>query len=343
MPLDQPGDVERATGEQPRMPLGEHLEELRRHLVRMLIGIAAALVVTFYFGFDLIAILAQPLLQTQNALGYTPQTIETEPTAGFMSVYLPVSLIAALILASPWVLYQLWSFIVTGLYDYERRAIYILAPFSTLMTALGVGFTYYILLPVSLLFFLNFATYYPAVEVGEPGPVMRLFMRAYDAPTQATPSVSANEATPLQFPVLEGDPASPEEGMVWINRTEKRLKAVIGGRMRILATGMDRLITPMPRLGEYVRFAAFMMLGVVVAFQVPVVMMILGWTGLFDPQRVAGARKYAFFGCLVLSAVVTPADVFSMVVLALPLYGLFELGLVLMRMAEHRAASREMP
>ncbi|MFW6059855.1 MAG: twin-arginine translocase subunit TatC, partial [Phycisphaeraceae bacterium] len=71
MPLDQPDDIDRALGEASRMPLGEHLEDLRRHLIRMLIGIAVALLITFYFGFDLIAILAQPMLQAQYALGYT--------------------------------------------------------------------------------------------------------------------------------------------------------------------------------------------------------------------------------------------------------------------------------
>ncbi|MFW6060197.1 MAG: twin-arginine translocase subunit TatC, partial [Phycisphaeraceae bacterium] len=303
-----------------------------------------ALLITFYFGFDLIAILAQPLLQAQYALGYTPRTIETEPTAGFTSVYLPVSLVAAIILASPWIIYQLWSFIVTGLYEHERRAMHILAPFSTIMTALGVAFTYYILLPVSLLFFLNFATFYPPVEVREPGPVMRLLLRAYDTPADAPQLETDPDApAPIRFPALMRDPAAPEEGMVWINVGENQLKAVIGGRVRVLAAGTDRLITPMPRLGEYVRFAAFMMLGVVVAFQVPVVMLILGWTGLFDPERVAKARKYALFGCLALSALVTPADILSMIVLAMPLYALFELGLLLMRFAEHRAAPDDVP
>ena len=316
-----------------RMSFGEHLEELRACLIRALIGVGVSAVVTFMFGFRLIEWLARPLLQAQSALGYPAQTIETDPTVGFTTVYLPVCLISAVILASPWVIYQIWVFVVSGLYEHERRTVYLLAPFSTVMAILGVAFTYWVLLPVSLLFFLNFATLYPEIKPQEPGVLMRQLLRAYGATAQTAPSTEGQEV-PVLVPQVDQDPAEPVDGMLWIHRGEGSLKAVIGGQVRVLALASKRLITPLPRLGQYVRFAAFMMLGVVIAFQIPVVMLIMGWTGLFDPNQIARLRKYALFGCAVAGAVLTPTDVFSMIVLAVPLYALFEMGLLLMRFAD---------
>ncbi|MEM6457978.1 MAG: twin-arginine translocase subunit TatC [Planctomycetota bacterium] len=347
MPLDQPNH---GSSLDASMPLGEHLEELRRRLIYAGIGVAAAAVVTFIFGFRLIAWLAQPLLHAQDAMGFPTQTLVLEPTAGFTSVYLPVALIAAAILASPWVIYQAWKFVSVGLYRHERRAVYILTPFSTVMTALAVGFTYYVLLPVSLLFFLQFASKYPPIELGEPDPVMSILLRAYGAPERAGTTASglpamgesgvdvpAAEARPLPvYPVLDIDPASPPEGGVWINQRQGKLKAVVNGRVRVLALQTENLLSPMPQLGDYVRFAAVMMLGVAAAFQLPVVMLVAGWTKLFDPLAVAKLRKYALFASFAAGAVLTPTDLFSMVVLAAPLYLLFEVGLLVMRSVYRR-------
>ncbi|MEO1235631.1 MAG: twin-arginine translocase subunit TatC [Planctomycetota bacterium] len=345
MPLDQPNDVEAALdtdrGSDLAMPLGEHLDELRARLIYAGIGIAAAAAVTFAFGFRLIGWLAQPLLQAQDTMGFPTQTLVLDPTAGFTSVYLPVSLIAAVLLASPWVIYQGWKFVSVGLYHHERRAIYILTPFSTLMTAAAVAFTYYVLLPVSLMFFFQFASRYPPVDLTVRNPVIDLLREAYGPGA----GVSGIDVTPPQaetvselprFPVLDEDPADAAEGSVWFNGREGKLKATVNGTVRVMAMQSDKLIAPMPSLGQYVRFAAMTMLGVTAAFQLPVVMLVAGWTRLFDPRSIASLRKYAFFGAFAVGAVLTPTDLVSMVVLALPLYLLFEVGLVVMKLGDRR-------
>ena len=354
------------------MPLGDHLDELRRRLIRAIAGVVVALGVTVWFGPQLIAWIARPLLVAMDATGFPPQTYVTDPTAGFTGVYLPVTIVGALILASPWVLIQLWQFVAVGLYRHERRAVYVLAPFSTVMTALAVSFTYFVLLPVSLLFFLNFAaTMYPPVAAGPPGPVMSLFLRAYGVQPRdlsvdepAPPLPDPQETTPLaeaatlneveaeastkpgaadgpdpaalRLPVRGTDPAAPANGDAWINSADGKLKLFLAGEVRELATSSRSLMTPLPKLDEFIRFAVFMGLGVVVAFQVPVVMLVAGWTGLFDPALLAGARRYALLGSLVVGAVLTPTDIVSMTVLALPLYFLFEFGLLLMRFGDRR-------
>ncbi len=357
------------------MPLGDHLEELRRRVIYAVLGVGVALGVTVYHGPQLIAWIARPLLVAMDATGFPPQTYVTDPTAGFTGVYLPVTLVGAVILASPWVLIQLWQFVAVGLYRHERKAVYVLAPFSTVMTALGVSFTYFILLPVSLLFFLNFAaTMYPPAAAGPPGPVMSVFLRAYGVTPKdlavdepATPRPDPQETTPIgevaavgepagsagsappaadsadrgdpaafSLPVRGSTPADATDGDLWLDAADGKLKVFLRGEIRELATSSRSLVTPLPKLDEFIRFAVFMGLGVVAAFQVPVVMLVAGWTGLFDPAVLAGGRRYALLGSVVLGAVLTPTDIISMLVLAVPLYALFEFGLLLMRFGDRR-------
>ena len=332
MPLDQP------FFDDPSMPLGEHLEELRVRLLLAGAGIILAAVVTLYYGFNLIAWLAQPLLQSQDAMGFPTQTLVLDPTAGFTSVYLPVSLIAAVLLASPWVIYQGWKFISVGLYHHERKAVYILTPFSTIMTVLAVSFTYYILLPISLLFFFQFARHFPEVNLSQPNPVMRILLDAYGESGSIDDVKIETDPNPTlpTFPVLGEDPESPGEGAMWINAEQGKLKTVVHGRTRIVGLQTDQMLSPMPQLGQYVRFAAMMMLGVTVAFQLPVVMLVAGWSNLFDPDSVASLRKYALFLAFAAGAVLTPTDALSMFVLAIPLYLLFEFGLVVMKIGQKK-------
>ncbi len=348
MPLDQPNehdpsqDPDEYRGElddqgyyplsnDHTMPLGDHLEELRGRIVKMLIGVVLALVITVIFGFQIVGWLAQPLLHAQDLTGLSTTPIQTDPTAGFTSVYLRVVLFAAVILAAPWIIWQAWQFIVVGLYDHEKRAVHILAPFSTIMTFLAVLFTYYILLPISLLFFLNFVNFYPVVELsGEPPWVMRQAASAYvddSKPERPDDFVYATEAG--QIPIFETRPDNPQDGAWWINDDRGRIELYFDGNISVIAERSTKLITPLPKMDEYIKFATFMMLGCVIAFQLPVIMLVLGWTGLFDPRGIQSLRKYALFVCFALGALLTPADPLSMLVLAIPLYLLFEFGLLL--------------
>lgn len=328
------------------MPLGDHLEELRTRLLLALAGVVVAAVITFIYGFKLIAWLAQPLLQAQDAMGFPTQTLVLEPTAGFASVYLPVALIAAVLLASPWVIYQAWKFVSVGLYHHERKAVYLLTPFSTLMTALAVCFTYYVLLPVCLMFFFQFATYYPKIELSDPDPVQKLLLQAYSvadtAPVDTEKSTADTTSFP-RFPILAEDPPDPPEGALWFDAASGKIKARLDGQIRVVPLQSDRLLAPTPQLGQYVRFAAMMMLGVTIAFQLPVVMLVAGWTQLFDPRSIALLRKYAIFLAFAAGALLTPTDLLSMVVLAVPLYLLFEFGLLMMKLTYRKSTPKTPP
>lgn len=357
MPLDQPDEDDYADdpdayraedhyglSHDQTMPLGDHIEELRSRLVKMLIGVGVALVITAVFGFQIIGWLAQPLLHVQNMLGVPAQPIQTDPAAGFTSVFMRVILIAAIIIAAPWIIWQGWQFVVVGLYEHEKRAVHILAPFSSIMTALAVLFTYYILLPLSLAFFINFVTYYPEIDLNtDPNPVTEMVLGPYrnDKANQKPPGFTY-DTEPIKIPILETPPKTPSDGQLWFNDNRGRVEFFFDGKTRVLSQRSTKLITPLPAMNEYIKFATFMMLGSVVAFQLPVIMLVLGWSQIFDPRAIGSVRKYALFVCFALGALLTPADPFSMLMLAVPLYLLFEFGLLLMKLTYNRKNS-EMP
>lgn len=330
MPLDQPDDLDPVDAY--RMPLGSHIEELRRCLIKALIGVVVALVPAVYFGFDLIGYLQLPLLRAMDVFGYTPQTITPDASAGFF-IYVRVSLVTAVILASPWVLWQLWTFIAVGLYDNEKKTVYILAPFSTVMTLLAVLFTYFVLLPVCLFFFYRISTNFPEVDATQHGFMISTLESAIDTPP---PPAVDNDAPVLTLTVRSEAPDPLADGMAWIDAGSMRIKAVVGGEVRSVGLMSERSTNPYTHLNLYINFATLLMLGIVIAFQVPVFMLVVGWTGLIDPAQVAMLRKYALFGSAVLGAALTPTDPVSMLLLWGPLYGLFEFGLLLMRLVDKR-------
>ncbi|MEE9404114.1 MAG: twin-arginine translocase subunit TatC [Algisphaera sp.] len=342
MPLDQSPEADPDTP-LAAMPLGDHLDELRGRLIRALIGLIPAAIITFYFGFDLIAWLAQPLLQAQDAMGFAPGTQVLDPTAGFSSVYLPVCLVGALLLAAPWLLFQIWQFISSGMYARERRAAYVLAPFSAVMTTAAIAFTYYVMLPVSLLFFLNFATKYPPIELSEPNAITSLLLRAYERPTELettsdnTAADSATTAPALPtLTVLPTDPPHAPHGALWINAASGKLKIQLGDSVREISLERNARLTPRVELGAFVRFASMMMLGVAIAFQLPVIMLIAGGTGLVNAKTLTPYRKYALFVAFAMGAILTPTDLMSQFVLAVPLYLLYEFGLLLMALVDRK-------
>lgn len=330
-----------------QMSFGEHLEELRRRIILAMAGIAVGCAVAFYFWGDLVLWLLDPLHRTQRDAGLPAVTIGLGVGTGF-AVAIKVSLVAGAIFASPWIIYQAWKFVSAGLYSSERRVVAMLGPFSAVMAALGVAFAYYILLPVCLAFLINFTLAYPDPGGAGPGAidVLTRAVSSYSGRRQPPPAApvdpsAATEVPATQpavvhaLPVLSVPPASPVEGQMWIDGRSGEVRVHFGGQVRSVMLITGSLVNQI-EINEYIGFVAFMMLGVVAAFQLPLVMLLTGWTGVIDPAMLASYRKYAVFVCFVLGAVLTPADPISMFVLALPLWALFELGLFLMRLVRRQ-------
>lgn len=324
------------------MSFGEHLEELRYRLILALIGPVVTSLVTLAVGRHIVAWLVVPLARTLRGAGLAPQTYFLSP-AGAFSAYLKVSLVAGLILAAPWVVYQLWKFIESGLYQNERKVAVTVLPFSAAMAAVGVVFLYYVMLPVCLVFLITFSSNFPPPTIppsGEGDPMAWLTnLTARFSGGPAEPEVTgAPDAPPpvpalVQLPVLDADPPDPVEGQAWIYRPRLELRVFFGGQINSYSPLAGRsLVQPLIELGQYIHFVVLLGLGIIVAFQLPVVLLILGWSGVVSPAMLSRYRKYCVFVCFVLGAVFTPADPVSMFVLALPLWGLFEVGLLLMRL-----------
>ena len=127
----------------PGMSLMEHLEELRKRIVHSAIYLAVGFFVAFYFHEKLYGFVQAPLDHLHLKLNYTPPM---DP----MNLYLQVAMIGGAILASPFILFQVWLFIAPGLYQKEKRFV---VPFMAATVGLfltGASFGYFYVLPGAL-------------------------------------------------------------------------------------------------------------------------------------------------------------------------------------------------
>jgi sec-independent protein translocase protein TatC len=130
----------------------EHLDELRKRIVRALIAIAVGAVIAFAFIGRLFDFLLEP---TRRVLPAGSTLIYTDPSAVF-ALEMQLTAIAGLVLASPYVMFQVWRFIAPGLYRHEKR---FAIPFVVLSSAGLVGgaaFNHYVLFSAAMAFFASF-------------------------------------------------------------------------------------------------------------------------------------------------------------------------------------------
>ncbi|MDQ2963315.1 MAG: twin-arginine translocase subunit TatC, partial [Pseudomonadota bacterium] len=132
-----------------------HLIELRSRLVRSIVAVVVVLVCLFPWAKDIYAALAAPLLK---ALPQGSTMIATDVTGTFL-VPLKVTLMAAFLIALPYVLYQIWAFVAPGLYQHEKRLALPVIFSSVVFFALGMAFAYFFVFPIAFGFF---AGYTPA-------------------------------------------------------------------------------------------------------------------------------------------------------------------------------------
>lgn len=222
-----------------------HLVELRNRLVKACAGIAVVCAILFAWPgpsaiYDL---LAQPMVA---ALPAGAKMIATGIISPFL-VPMKVTLLLALLIALPWVLYQAWAFVAPGLYAHEKRLIAPLVISSSLLFASGVAFCYFFVFGRVFKFIGEFA------------------------------------------------PAS---------------------------------ITVMPDIENYLDFIMSMCLAFGLTFEVPIVVIVLVRTGLVSIEKFKAMRSYIIVGAFVIAAIVTPPDVVSQLSLAIPMWFLFEIGLL---------------
>jgi sec-independent protein translocase protein TatC len=230
-----------------------HLIELRTRLMRSIIAVVVVVVVLFPFAKDIYGLLAQPMLRV---LPHGATMIATDVTGTFL-VPLKVTLMAAFLIALPYVLWQAWAFVAPGLYQHEKRLVLPVLVTSCIFFALGMAFAYFVVFPVAFGFF---AGYTPA-----------------------------------------------------------------GVQM-------------MTDIAKYLSFVLTMFVAFGITFETPVVVVVLVRMGVVPLDKLKSIRPYVIVGAFVIGAIFTPPDVISQCLLAVPLWLLYELGLILARFVSSPAA-----
>ncbi|CAM4162009.1 twin-arginine translocase subunit TatC [Kerstersia similis] len=225
-----------------------HLVELRSRLMKAGGAVLACFIVLFMWpgASAIYDILAQPML---DALPQGTRMIATGVITPFM-VPVKVTMLLALVIALPVVLYQAWAFVAPGLYRHEKRLALPLIISSTLLFLAGMAFCYFVVFKTVFQFIASFA---------------------------------------------------------------------------------PQSITPAPDIEAYVGFVMTMFLAFGITFEVPVAVVLLLRTGLTTLDKLKQARGYVIVGAFIIAAVVTPPDVVSQFMLAVPLCLLYEVGLLLGR------------
>lgn len=188
-----------------------------------------------------------------------------EPTAlgvtESFSIWMKASLVVGIVLSSPWVFYQIWTFVAAGLYPHEKKYVHVFLPFSLGLFLLGAATAYLFVFEPVLNFLLSFN--------------------------------------------------------------------------RWLKMGPD------PRISEWMSFVIFLPLGFGISFQLPLVMLFLERIGVFNLQSYLEKWRIAVLVIFILSAVLTPADPYSIFLMAVPLTLLYFGGMMLCRWMPRRTAAAE--
>ncbi|MGI9346155.1 MAG: twin-arginine translocase subunit TatC [Gammaproteobacteria bacterium] len=224
-----------------------HLSELRYRLLMAAAGIAVFILVLLPFSSSVYELVSLPI---RNLLPEGSSMIATEVAAPFLAP-IRLSIYIAVLLAMPWILYQLWAFIAPALYRSEKIIGATLLPLSILLFYAGIAFCWYLILPLLFSLFIT---------------------------------------------------AAPEG------------------------------VTVMTDINSYLNFVLRFALTFGLAFQTPIVVIALITLGVVSAKRLAHMRPYIVIGCLVSGMLLTPPDVVSQLVLAIPIWTLFELGLLLGRL-----------
>ncbi len=145
-----------------KMPLLDHLVELRRRLLHSLIAIVVLFFASYYFAPAIYAFLVQPLADILTELGGNRRLIFTGLHEAFFT-YIKVSFFAALFVSFPFIAMQLWKFIAPGLYKNEKRAFLPFLVATPVLFFTGGALVYYLIFPLAWKFFLSFES------VGVPG------------------------------------------------------------------------------------------------------------------------------------------------------------------------------
>ena len=223
------------------LPLVAHLTELRDRLLRSVLAVLLIFIGLFPFANEIYTFVSKPL---RALLPEGATMIATEVASPFLTPF-KLTLVTAVFLAIPYLLYQIWSFIAPGMYRHEKRLAVPLLASSILLFYAGAAFAYFVVFPLIFAFFTS--------------------------------------------------------------------------------TGLVDIII-MTDINSYLDFVLKLFFAFGVAFEIPIAAVLLISTGVTTPDNLAKKRPYIVVGCFVLGMLLTPPDIISQSLLALPMWVLFELG-----------------
>jgi len=242
--------------EDKKMPVMEHLVELQVRLTRAVIVTALLFVATFFYADALIKWLRIPM---QNM--FVPSTLSWEPTdlptvpfvflapAEALWQNVKVAGLFAIVLAMPYILVEIWRFVVPGLHAQERRFVGPFVFLSLVAFFAGVSFSFFFVLPFALNFLISY--------------------------------------------------------------------------------GVGAGFIPQLSIAQYVGFALWFLLVFGLVFEVPLVITLMAKLGWVDAPFLRRYRKWALLGSFIIAAILTPTpDPFNQCLMALPMYVLYEVGIV---------------
>ena len=220
-----------------------HLIELRSRLLIIAVAVLVAFIILLPFSRDIFTLVSEPLREVLpgNAM------IATAVASPLLTPF-KLTFFAALFLAMPVVLFQVWNFIAPGLYKNEKKFAIPLLITSIILFYLGIAFAYFVVFPLIFGFFTSIAP--EGVEV---------------------------QTDITQF--------------------------------------LDFITTIVFAFG--------------IAFEVPVATLLIVWAGLTNIEKLAKARPYVFLMAFIAGMFLTPPDVISQSLLAVPVYLLYELGIIM--------------
>lgn len=148
-------DNQDQTMEEQKMPLMEHLIELRKRLLWCVVAILALFFVCYYFAPQIYQFLVDPLAKVLEEQGESRRMIFTALHEAFFT-YIKVAFVTAFFIAFPFIMMQVWLFIAPGLYQHEKSAFLPFLIMTPILFFLGGALVYYFILPMAYSFFISF-------------------------------------------------------------------------------------------------------------------------------------------------------------------------------------------
>ena len=138
-----------------KMTIWEHLDELRKRIIKAAIGVLGMTIIAWNFRERLLGELVKPYQHTWLEHFNKPLVLQTLAPADAFLGYFELALTAGVVASAPVIFYQLWAFVSPGLYSKEKRLIVPFVLFSTALFLSGVAFAYYIAFPFTFNYFLS--------------------------------------------------------------------------------------------------------------------------------------------------------------------------------------------